>query len=93
MTSATTAPHDVSVHAQFEFVLGGRRERLDLVDAAGVAFEAVDVVRVPSSWKHKRNYEGYYWAATTGAHVWFESLYERAALMRFDRELNRPDLT
>ena len=52
----------------------------------GVEFEIVDRVRVPASWKHKRNYEGYYWAATTGGHVWFESLYERAALMRIDRD-------
>lgn len=84
--SSAAALHEVTVHAQFEFVLGGRRERRDVLDAASVSFDAVDVVRVPSSWKHKRNYEGYYWAATTGAHVWFESLYERAALMRFDRD-------
>ena len=76
----------VSVRADFEWVLDGRHNRRDAMDAPDVAFELADVVRVPASWKHKRNYEGYYWAATTASHVWFESLYERAALMRLDRD-------
>lgn len=72
--------------AQVGFVLGGVDHRLDCADVRDVEFEAVDRVRVPTSWKHKRNYTGYYWAATTGRHVWFESLYERVALMQFDRD-------
>ena len=75
-----------SVRADFEWVLDGKRDRRDAMDAAGVAFESVDVVRVPASWQHKRSYEGFYWAATTASHVWFESLYERAALIRLDRD-------
>lgn len=75
-----------STQVQIEFVLDGRPDRRDVADVRGVAFELSDRVRVPSSWKHKRNYEGYYWAATIGRHVWFESLYERAALMQFDRD-------
>lgn len=72
-------------HSQIEFARGGVTERLDERDVGGVPFESVDRVRVPPSWKHKSNYTGFYWAATTGGHVWFESLYEKAALMRLDR--------
>lgn len=76
----------MSIRAEVEWVIRGKHDRRDVLDAVDVPFESVDVVRTPSSWKHKRNYEGYYWAATTGSHVWFESLYERAALMRLDRD-------
>lgn len=75
-----------SAHVDIEWVSRGRHDRRDALDVVDVPFEAADVVRTPSSWQHKRNYEGYYWAATTGSHVWFESLYERAALMRLDRD-------
>lgn len=75
-----------SAHAEVEWVAGGKCDRRDALDVGDISFETVDVVRRPSSWKHKRNYEGYYWVATTGAHVWFESLYERAALMKLDRD-------
>ncbi len=86
MIGSQQAARAVSIRAEIEWVIGGKRDRRDVLDAADVPFESVDVVRTPSSWKHKRNYEGYYWAATTGSHVWFESLYERAALMRLDRD-------
>ncbi len=73
-------------HAQIEYVLRGVDHRRDSADVVDVAFEAVDKVRTPKSWKHKKNYTGQYWAATTGGHVWFESLYERVALMQMDRD-------
>lgn len=73
-------------HAQVEFKRCGVVTRLDETDARVVVFEDVDRVRVPESWKHKSNYAGFYWAATTSRHVWFESLYEMAALMRLDRD-------
>lgn len=79
--AAVNAPH-----AQIEYVLRGVDHRLDSADVRDVAFEAVDNVRTPKSWKHKKNYTGQYWAATTGGHVWFESLYERVALMQMDRD-------
>lgn len=75
-----------SAIAAIEWVADGKRDRRDALDVVDVAFEATDLVRKPSSWQHKRNYEGDYWVATTGAHVWFESLIERAALMRLDRD-------
>lgn len=72
--------------AQVEFTRRGVVSRLDMADLQNVAFETVDRVREPGSWKHKVNYTGFYWAAATGGHVWFESLYEMAALMRLDRD-------
>lgn len=86
MIESQVATRIASAHADVEWVSQGRRDRRDALDVVDVPFEAADVVRTPSSWQHKRNYEGYYWAATTGSHVWFESLYERAALMRLDRD-------
>ena len=86
LTQWHAKPIGVAVRAQIEFTWRGDSTRLDASDVLGVEFETVDRVRAPASWKHKRNYEGYYWAATTGGHVWFESLYERAALMRIDRD-------
>ena len=76
----------IAPHAQLEYVLGGVDQRRDSADVLEVAFESVDRVRTPKSWKHKKNYTGEYWAATTGGHVWFESLYERVALMQLDRD-------
>ncbi|MDN8622669.1 TnsA-like heteromeric transposase endonuclease subunit [Corynebacterium sanguinis] len=86
MSGSQQAARAVSIRAEVEWVIGGKHDRRDVLDAVDVPFESVDVVRTPTSWKHKRNYEGYYWAATTVSHVWFESLYERAALMRLDRD-------
>ncbi|WP_175986965.1 TnsA-like heteromeric transposase endonuclease subunit [Microbacterium tenebrionis] len=88
MTRATQLA-EVSVtglHAQIEFTCDGDLSRLDASDVLEVAFESVGRVRTPASWKHKRNYQGLYWAATIEGHVWFESLYERAAVMRLDRD-------
>lgn len=45
-------------HAQIEYVLGGVDRRRDSADVLEVAFERVDRVRTPTSWKHKRNYTG-----------------------------------
>ena len=77
----TNAPH-----TQIEYVLRGVDHRCDSADIPGIPFESADRVRTPRSWKHKRNYTGQYWAAATGGHVWFESLYERVALMQLDRD-------
>lgn len=88
MVSAAVArdPAVVVSHAQVEFVVGGVARRLDCCDVSGVPLETGRAVREPTSWQHKRNYSGFYWAATVRRHVWFESLYERSALMRLDRD-------
>lgn len=80
------APGIDVARVEVEWVVSGRRDRRSAVDVAEIPFESTDRVREPESWKHKKNYEGFYWSATIGRHVWFESLYERAALMRFDRD-------
>ncbi|WP_282837293.1 TnsA-like heteromeric transposase endonuclease subunit [Microbacterium flavum] len=86
MIESQVATRTAPAHVDVEWVSRGRRDRRDALEVVDVAFESADLVRRPSSWQHKRNYEGYYWAATTGTHVWFESLFERAALMRLDRD-------
>lgn len=41
-------------------------------------------VRKGVAYPRQRNYHGYYWMASTGAHVWHESLHERDWLMWLD---------
>ena len=43
-----------------------------------------DPVRVGNAYPRQRNLHGYYWMASTGTHVWHESLLERDSLMRLD---------
>lgn len=74
--------------AQVEFKQRGVVMRRDVADVKDVAFDAVEPIRDSPNYPHKRHYTGYYWAATTQAHVWFESLYERSALMQLDRDMN-----
>ncbi|MEV0224429.1 TnsA-like heteromeric transposase endonuclease subunit [Streptomyces sp. NPDC050704] len=47
-------------------------------------FEAGKPVRPFPSYRGQRNFTGWYWAATCGGHVAFESWQERNHLMRFD---------
>lgn len=72
--------------AQIEFKRRSRLTRVDESDVRDERFETVDRIREPPSYRHKVNYTGFYWAATTRGHVWFESLYEKAALMQLDRD-------
>lgn len=53
-------------------------------DLAGVRLERALPAREFVSWPGKRNYEGLWWSSTTRAHVGFESLLERDALLWFD---------
>jgi len=43
-----------------------------------------DPVRVGNAYPRQRNLHGWYWMASTGTHVWHESLLERNSLMRLD---------
>ena len=49
-------------------------------------FEQVAPARSFGWFKGQRNYPGYFWSATTGGHVGFESWLERDNLMLLDRE-------
>ncbi|MDX2679918.1 TnsA-like heteromeric transposase endonuclease subunit [Streptomyces soliscabiei] len=63
--------------------------RRPLLDCATARFEDVAAVR-PFRWSHgERHFPGWYWAATTGRHVGFESWLERdrLVLMDFDPEV------
>ncbi|MGW0547519.1 TnsA-like heteromeric transposase endonuclease subunit [Streptomyces altiplanensis] len=65
------------------------RRRRPLLDCVTARFEDVAAVR-PFSWSRgERHFPGWYWAATTGRHVGFESWLERdrLLLMDFDPEV------
>jgi hypothetical protein len=46
--------------------------------------EQARISRRPAKYKHRRNYEGYYWCAGSGESVWYESMTEYSALMNMD---------
>ncbi|MFI6944671.1 TnsA-like heteromeric transposase endonuclease subunit [Streptomyces sp. NPDC050422] len=65
------------------------RRRRPLLDCVTARFEDVAAVR-PFRWSRgERHFSGWYWAATTGQHVGFESWLERdrLLLMDFDPEV------
>ncbi|HAF72719.1 MAG TPA: hypothetical protein DCL06_07500 [Corynebacterium variabile] len=51
---------------------------------ADVPVERAQPLREFFAWKHKRNYEGYWYSTTVGAHLRFESLLERQFLLSAD---------
>lgn len=51
-----------------------------------VAVENTVPIREFYSWQHKRNYEGYWFSTTRGAHLRFESLLERQFLLAADHD-------
>ncbi|MFE5957950.1 MULTISPECIES: TnsA-like heteromeric transposase endonuclease subunit [Streptomyces] len=62
----------------------GRRRRRPLLDCATARFEDVVPVR-PFRWSRgSRHFPGWYWSATTGQHVGFESWLERDHLVLMD---------
>lgn len=71
---------------QISFILNGEQHDVDFRDAPATSFEHCTPVRQFPSWRGKRNYSGSYWSSKNSGHVGFESLYERTALMMFDRE-------
>ncbi|MEW1757447.1 TnsA-like heteromeric transposase endonuclease subunit [Streptomyces cyaneofuscatus] len=64
--------------------VAGRRRRRPLLDCATARFEDVVPVR-PFRWSRgSRHFPGWYWSATTGQHVGFESWLERDHLVLMD---------
>ena len=51
-----------------------------------IAVEDAVPIREFYAWKHKRNYEGYWFSTTTGTHLRFESLLERQFLLAADHD-------
>jgi len=49
-----------------------------------VGIERAAPIRRGHNYQHRRNYEGLYWCAGTGSHVWYESMTEYISLMYLD---------
>ncbi|MFC9938562.1 TnsA-like heteromeric transposase endonuclease subunit [Nocardiopsis alba] len=62
----------------------GTEQRLPLEQATRYPFESVIPVRSFPSFRGQRNNTGWWWTATTGSHVGFESWLERDLLIGFD---------
>jgi hypothetical protein len=75
-----------AARSSVEVDIDGRRITVDAADMVDFPVSKLRQMRSSPSWKGKRNYSGFYWAATTRRHHWFESLYEQAALMSVDRD-------
>lgn len=74
-----------AVAATIRYSLHGFAREAQAADAARVAFEDTDPVRAPSSYPHRKSFEGRLWLASTRQHVLFESFWERAFLANLDR--------
>ena len=75
---------------ELEFVeVGGGHERAPLAECWSRAFESAPPVRAFSFAKGSSNFPGWYWSATSGRHVGYESWLERdhARLLDFDRSV------
>ena len=79
---------DGAVAVGFVDVEGVERQEL-LEDCAQELFEAGPPVRSFPSYRGQRNWPGWWWSATTGEHVGYESWLERdhAMALDFDREV------
>lgn len=53
-------------------------------DCRDVGIERAVPIRRGGNYQHRRNYEGHYWCAGSGRHVWYESMTEYTALMHLD---------
>src|SRR5260370_19894141 len=62
----------------------GAEHRVSLAALAGVRLEAGSQVRSFPSYRGQRNYPGWYWSATMGRRVGFESWVERDHLVALD---------
>jgi hypothetical protein len=64
---------------------GGPRVVSSLDDAADQRYEDAAPVRAIPAYRGQRSLPGWWWSATTGGHVVFESWVERHHIMEFDR--------
>ena len=85
MTRATVAADDACERFVLEFqVAGGSWQREPLSSCLGTRFEKALPARPFRFEKGLRNFAGWWYFATTGAHVGFESWLERDHLMLMD---------
>jgi len=64
---------------------GGRRVVSSVEEAADQPYEEASPVRAIPAYRGQRSLPGWWWSATTGSHVVFESWVERHHIMEFDR--------
>ena len=69
---------------ELEFAGDGGRRRVRLADCGGVRFEDAVPVRSFRWSRGQRHFPGWWWLATTGRHVGYESWLERDHLMLLD---------
>jgi hypothetical protein len=67
-----------------EFAGAAGRQRKSLLECRAVAFEDVEPVRRFRWSKGRREFAGWWWSATTGRHVGYESWLERDHVMLLD---------
>jgi hypothetical protein len=65
----------------------GRRRVVALDDAALLDFGQVKAFRKPPAYRGQRNFPGWWWSATTRAHVLYESWLERHHIIEADRDV------
>lgn len=70
--------------ARWKTVDGHTHQALIGPDLLGEALFDADRIRVGAQYQRQRNYHGWYAVASTGSHVWHESLLERASVMLLD---------
>lgn len=64
----------------------GRQRTVDLHDANLVDFGLAKPLRKPPAYRGQRNFPGWWWSATTRAHVLYESWLERHYIIEADRD-------
>lgn len=79
-------PEDAIRRGSLEVKYDGDLRRIDVADMGILQTARMEPVRMSKAYKDRPNYAGYYWAATTERHHWFESLYEKLALTALDRD-------
>lgn len=65
--------------------VAGQSASVGLGECAAVAFELSHPARKSTAYRAQRNMPGWWWSATTGGHVVYQSWLERYHLMEFDR--------
>jgi hypothetical protein len=82
--AAAAAPGEAAVYAELEFSSADGRRRVRVEGCRRVRFEDAAPVR-PFRWSRgQRHFPGWWWLATTGRHVGYESWLERDHLMLLD---------
>jgi hypothetical protein len=83
-STATALAEAGEYGVELEFSFDGGRRRVRLAECGGVRFEDAVPVRSFRWSRGQRHFPGWWWLATTGRHVGYESWLERDHLMLLD---------